>query len=293
MAHSTRKRGFTLIEVLVVLVIIAVGLAVTLPAVQKSRADARRDLCVKHLKMIGLALHNYHDVHGTLPPAWTSHFAEAGPNRRFGWTTFVLPFIDHANLYQNLDFSRQDATRKQLLQTPLPGLRCPSDSTETNNTLRSEYGTSNYSGNFGPVAAPRWAVADFGNTWPGQPPTLTQTDGMFYLNSKVRIRDCIDGLSNIIMVGERSVESRAGLWMGVRGNEFEDDQVTDCSSGNEINAGDNSFSSRHFGGANFLIGDGSVHFISEKIDSRPGTGEDMGTFQRLSNRHDRQTIGEF
>ena len=83
--------------------------------------------------------------------------------------------------------------------------------------------------------------------------------------------------------------------MGVRGNEFEDDQVTDSSFGNEINTGDNSFSSRHPGGANFVIGDGSIRFISEKIDSRPADPENPvgGTFQLLSHRSDGGTVGDF
>ena len=74
--------------------------------------------------------------------------------------------------------------------------------------------------------------------------------------------------------------------MGVRGNEFEDDQVTDCSYGNEINTGDNSFSSRHAGGANFLFGDGAVQFISEEIDSQPIKAQSMGLYQMLSHRSD-------
>ena len=71
------------------------------------------------------------------------------------------------------------------------------------------------------------------------------------------------------------------------------DQVTDCSAGNEINSGFAAFSSRHFGGANFVMGDGAVRFLSEKIDSRAVMGEKMGTYQKLSNRHDNQIVGEF
>jgi prepilin-type N-terminal cleavage/methylation domain-containing protein/prepilin-type processing-associated H-X9-DG protein len=295
MSHRRRRGGFTLIEVLVVLAIVAVGLAITLPAVLKSRADARRDQCKMHLKQIGLALHNYHEVHRTFPPGWTGHFADAGPVPRFGWITFQLPFLDQAALYKKLEFKLQRMENRELVQTQIPWLRCPSDPTPVLNALRGSFGTTNYSGNFGPVAAPRWAHSDFGSSWPGQPPTLKTTNGIFYWNSRVGFRDCTDGTSNIILVGERSVESRAGIWMGIRGNEYEDDQVTDSSFGNEINTGDNSFSSRHPGGANILLGDGRVRFISETIDSRAGEPgyPAGGTFQRLSSRSDGRPLGDF
>jgi prepilin-type N-terminal cleavage/methylation domain-containing protein len=67
------RRGFTLIELLVVIAIIAVLIALLLPAVQAAREAARRAQCINNLKQIGIAMHNYHDVIGSLPPGIRRH----------------------------------------------------------------------------------------------------------------------------------------------------------------------------------------------------------------------------
>jgi prepilin-type N-terminal cleavage/methylation domain-containing protein/prepilin-type processing-associated H-X9-DG protein len=287
------KRGFTLIELLVVISMTTIVVSMALPSVQQARQDARAATCRNNLKQFALAMHNYHDIFRVFPPAWTNHHPKAGAEVRFGWTVYVLPQMDHAPLYNKLDFNAQNPPANELFQTKIATYRCPADTTPHVNSLRGNYGTSNYSGNFGPVAPPRWLPGRMSAGWSGQADTPLKTDGIMCLNSKVRLRDVTDGVSNTLMAGERSVTSGAGIWVGVGGNEFENDQVTDCSAGNEINTGFASFSSRHVGGANFVLADGSVRFLSEKIDSRAGSGAAMGTYQKLSNRRDNQVVGEF
>jgi hypothetical protein len=128
---------------------------------------------------------------------------------------------------------------------------------------------------------------------PGQFATPSLPTGVFRVNSKVRIRDMRDGTTNCFLAGERNITSGAGIWMGVRGNQFEDDQVTDCSFGNEINSGFNAFSSGHPRGSQFVLGDGSVRYINEKINSSGKGGPEMGTYQRLSNIADGTVVGNY
>src|SRR4051794_18084689 len=92
-----RRSGFTLIELLVVIAIIAILIALLVPAVQKVRAAAARSTCQNNIKQIGLALHNFHEVHHNFPTG------EAADNdKSFGWATYILPYIEQADLYNAL-----------------------------------------------------------------------------------------------------------------------------------------------------------------------------------------------
>jgi prepilin-type N-terminal cleavage/methylation domain-containing protein/prepilin-type processing-associated H-X9-DG protein len=122
------RRGFTLVELLVVIAIIGVLVALLLPAVQAARESARRTQCTNNIKQLALAVHNFHDTQGTVPP--TVAFAPtAGFGNGWGLLTFTLPYIEQKGLYDQINFNVSCGcnSMKQIHQAKIPGLTCPSD----------------------------------------------------------------------------------------------------------------------------------------------------------------------
>ncbi|MCH7987890.1 MAG: DUF1559 domain-containing protein [Planctomycetes bacterium] len=281
---STRKRrvGFTLIELLVVIAIIAILIALLLPAVQQAREAARRATCKSHLKQIGIALHNYHNAHSVFPPGWVAGRVTSGSsslderNNYFAWSTMLLPHLDQGPLYSKLNFNvdLDEGVNRQLVNTVLPLFRCPSDTyakTYRSVSTGQELGVSNYPGVAGRIVC-----------------TITG-NGLFNMNSSVRMRDIQDGSSNTFAVGERvagqPVEDRIPVWSGVYMTEG-DGKNLEVVVGwtliplNRAVLSEHGFSSFPPGGAHFLLCDGSVRFVSSSINA--GTLNQPGVYQKLS-----------
>lgn len=212
-----KRQGFTLIELLVVIAIIAILIALLLPAVQQAREAARRTECKNKLKQLGLAIHNYHDVHGCIVPC---SGLDGGPGgRRQSGFGQLLPFFDQAPLYNILmnggvgasvngatnfngnDFVPWDNNHKAVVAT-LPMLLCPSDPDTTEQNPR---GKCNYTFSRGDNAwdhNPAWN----GNGGRGRRGFFVGGSG----NSGVKkFRDILDGLSNTVAMAEL-IKSKPG-----------------------------------------------------------------------------------
>ena len=279
--RNPRARGFTLVEFLVVICVVGISLALATPGIVRVRAQARANVCQNNLKHVALAMHNYHDAFNTLPPGWVAKDVNPATGACFGWGTFLLPFLEQAPLYNKLNFSMPPDSNNAALQTPIALFRCPEDTSGDVNPVRDEFGTSNYSGNYGDVGLPGSVKAN------------PKVSGVLFWNSKVGFRDITDGASNTFLVGERCISSAAAIWMGVRSNQNAGDNVTACNHAARLNTVIDSFSSRHAGGAHFVICDGSVRFVSDEIDSQEGVNPPKGLYQKLANRNDGQAIGDF
>ncbi|WP_417380462.1 DUF1559 domain-containing protein [Gimesia sp.] len=228
MSQTYRKRGFTLIELLVVIAIIAILIALLLPAVQQAREAARRSQCKNNMKQFGLAMHNYHDAHGTFPPGYITKTpcsssavwsaCNQGELGIYSWGTFVLPYIDQAPLYNllnagsvTLDQNLANATVRQSLQQPISVFLCPSDPGPNLNDYVSASNNYNFTVTDG-SATYQIARSDYvmvANAWDSTTPPVYATQygpahGIGFANSSIRFRDILDGSSNTILVGERA-----------------------------------------------------------------------------------------
>ncbi|WP_437201523.1 DUF1559 family PulG-like putative transporter [Planctomicrobium sp. SH664] len=318
-----KRAGFTLIELLVVIAIIAVLIALLLPAVQQAREAARRSQCKNNMKQFGLAIHNYHDVHGAFPPGTLMKAGQTtGVWASWGWGAILLPYLDQAGLYNAMNASRddldvvlRDPNRRQLTQTPLPVFRCPSDDMGNLNILRSF--NSPYGSASGTWSDPYLGTSNYPAVCGTRLTRLTvfltsgrDPWGCMWVANGVKFRDVTDGLSNTFIIGERDNECQASTWGGIRSYDGNgnigtpivlgstraklNDPLVDTENG--CNQG---FSSRHAGGAHFLFGDGGVRFISENIEyiqtdaETPEAGPRTGLYQRLARRNDALPVGEF
>lgn len=299
---SKTRRGFTLIELLVVIAIIAVLISLLLPAVQQAREAARRTQCKNNLKQIGLALHNYHDTHSGLPSALLGGVT-SNADDGWGFLVMILPFIEQGNLYEQLNPQGQPRVFQNYYDannTFIPGgdtkisaYRCPSSALP--DVVPATFAISGYTG--GALPAHRPAMVGYGVTdYKGAGGSCRGDNGLLHKNAEVpggrKFGDITDGLSNTVAVGESSyVTTNSPLpgnpsptrvedwptWVGGVGT----DESTrfNARTSAPINCrtspknmwaaiNDDCAFSFHVGGAQFVFGDGSVHFISENIASQ-------------------------
>ncbi len=190
-----KHHGFTLIELLVVIAIIAILVALLLPAVQQAREAARRSQCKNNLKQLGLALHNYTDANRHLPPgaAVDLSVTATGNNGSWGVHGRILPYMEKASLYEQIDLSIGWDFQPIINGIRIPSYTCPSDpgtgQVRTFSDSRPSLVPTTYGFNYG-----TWFIFD--------PATGQGGDGLFYPNASLSFRDATDGASNTLLIAE-------------------------------------------------------------------------------------------
>ncbi len=307
LSFAVRRRAFTLVELLVVIAIIGILVALLLPAVQEARESGRRMSCQNNLKQMSLAVINYEDTYKRVIAGSTGKYTSINgykgatssnftpwpdpgstgyPYGHFNWPAFILPFMEHQNLYDRIDFEVQAFTpflfeggstrvdqghaNNRYAATNQPkSFTCPSA-----HRVRPENEQKDYGINYGTGACcPERSQVNM--------------DGVAFVNSWLPLSQILDGTSNTFLFLEFGHFGNHSSTLYNKGsNPFffqhhtsegyvtcaeHDGTPTPPNSSKIIK---NSFHnhrgshSDHRGGVQTSYLDGSVHFVRDNVDYR-------------------------
>lgn len=301
---KSQSRGFTLVELLVVITIIGMLIALLLPAVQAAREAARKLQCGNNLKQIGLALHNYHVSWECFPHGNINNTAGFCPgmgepsvsySTHFGnWAIAILPYLEQTALFDSYRFEHvsESSENRQVRETTVAAFVCPSDSATRTPAVPAT----------GPAAeaGARYAPGSYRAVTGRSDDAYNYLDSEMMFSYNVRSRGAIhltgvwgyttediaqvrDGTSNTLMVGESTTRTNPGYrtfwaypfaYYSLSGVTAQSRTLLGdyerCAAiggpGGEIPC-KRGWGGLHSGGLNFALCDGSVRFLSNSIDT--------------------------
>jgi prepilin-type N-terminal cleavage/methylation domain-containing protein/prepilin-type processing-associated H-X9-DG protein len=317
---ASRLRAFTLVELLVVIAIIGVLVALLLPAVQAAREAARRMQCQNNERQIGVALHNYHDTYLFFPinyrPSGTTFATDYAT---WSWMQGILPYIEQVNLANGLTPAARMALPGNLVasDTVIKTYLCPSDASTRGGRIDRRSDGNEPAGtfqtrlkaatNYKACSGAAWNqtfVNAVNMRWPGDNQGLIHCDGFMCSNSSgtppsnmadvakntLRIAQIIDGTSNTFAVGEAIPAWSNWTWWYCNNA-----SIATCAMPLNYRRGveklepfapnwprNFGFYSLHPAGANFVMCDGSVRFVSDSTD--------QATYRALSTTEGGESI---
>jgi|688.fasta_scaffold212400_2 prepilin-type N-terminal cleavage/methylation domain-containing protein len=320
-----RRRGFTLVELLVVIAIIGLLIALLLPAVQSSRESSRRAACSNKLRQLALAMHSHHSARGHFPAGGVTKVTDPltgtgascmgtvsgsnGSTTRDGgppWTVLILPYLGDQPRYDSYSLTAPfipttwdlsgTSPNCQKQFKPNGSFQCPSDKNSRSDACNSNYHACQGGGPPSPQSASSLGYACVSTSG-----RLFFDNGIFFNNSKMRVKDILDGTSHVAMIGETKYMPHQDYWEaskitnppngfptqswdsslrvypgfsvaiglcatvnGINSSQF-DPAVANSFSGEYLTTPQSTFGSNHRGGALFATADGATTFVSESI----------------------------
>jgi prepilin-type N-terminal cleavage/methylation domain-containing protein len=286
------RRAFTLVELLVVIAIIGLLVALLLPAVQAAREAARRGQCSSHLRQIGIALHNYHDVQKSFPPGSIFLGSCCSDESYISWPISLLPYLEQGPLSERYDHNEtnESSVNQFVREQYVPIYACPSEpftrqllepESGPAHDLRIVYMPGSYRGVGGRSDGTGWwdnypQYLLLPRHWAG---VLHVVDGRLRTESFSSITD---GTSNTLLVGEYGTKSRIKrrtFWAYSYASYNKSDVVpasrtllndydrcTAIGGQGGIQACSRGWGSFHPGIVQFLLADGSVRPISRSVN---------------------------
>jgi len=293
-----------LVDLLVTIGISAILMALILPAVQQAREAARRTQCKSNLKQLGLALHGYLDAYQMFPIN-TSYTHDVGPQSVCrSWMQAILPFIEEGALHDEINPGLSIENNLTLAEFPIALFSCPSSGDSETMDLRADVpddwvlGVTDYKA----CAGSNWGWGNFIVAAPpgqfaGSTDGLNRGDGLICEGRvgpvTTRLANVRDGTTNTFALGEAVGGWTKWAWW------YSSNAVTGTCAmplnyvvpgttreQNIVNWENNyGFMSRHSGGANFCLVDGSVRFVSQSIN--------LATYRSLATISGGEPIGDY
>ena len=287
-------------ELLVVIAIIGLLISLLLPAIQAAREAARRTQCANNMRQMALAMNVYHDALKSLPPGNLVKVLTEEDNElpegachhegkvycgSIGWPAVILAQLEQSPLYERVDFD-------SIAYTPTAGESSKHPAKSPHGNEKNRFAAENMPSVFQCPSALRQSQhhKDYGVNGIGGYPESTKNRALFHHNSSTRFSDVTDGLSNTFMLLETChhnwwlkgndkvlTETVYGanpfFWLDALGQGYAVRSYTAFEilyelpiNGRNSSAATRGVRSDHPKGVNAVMCDGSVHFLSEKID---------------------------